>query len=76
MPIGNDDFYAQSWNTNFGSNPFDDGPSEYSQDTQDAEYVPIQIPDDNRPPSLGSSENSGGSPVGQTTEPDQSRSCR
>ena len=41
MPIANDDLYAQSWNTNFGSNPFDDGPSEYSQDTEDTEYTPI-----------------------------------
>ena len=51
MPIANDDLYAQSCNTNFGSNPFDDGRSEYSQDTEDAEYTPIQISDDNRPPS-------------------------
>ena len=29
------------------------------------------MPDDNRPPSLGSSKNSGGNPVEQTTEPDQ-----
>ena len=41
-------------------NPFDDGPSEYSQDTEDTEYTPIQMPDDNRPPSPGSSKNSGG----------------
>ena len=51
MPIATDDLYAQSWNTHFGSNPFEDGPSEYSQDTEDAEYTPIQLPDDNRPPS-------------------------
>ena len=31
MPIAKDDLYAQSWSTNFGSKPFDDGPSEYSQ---------------------------------------------
>ena len=71
MPIANDDLYAQSWNTNFGSNPFEDGPSEYSEDTEETEYTPIQIPNDNRPPSPGSSKNSGGSPVEQTTEPDQ-----
>ena len=69
MPITNDDLYAQSWNTNFGSNPFDDGPSEYSLNTEDTEYIPIQIPEENRPPSPGSSKNSGGSPVEQTTEP-------
>ena len=60
MPITNDDLYAQSWNTNFGSNPFDNGPSEYSLNTEDTEYIPIQIPEENRPPSPGSSKNSGG----------------
>ena len=60
MPIANDDLCAQSWNTNFGSNPFEDIPSESSQGTEDAEYTPIQIPDDNHPPSPGSSKHSGG----------------
>ena len=55
MTIANDDLYAQSWNTNFGSNPFEDGPSEFTQDTEDAEYTPIQIPNENHPPSTGSS---------------------
>ena len=59
MPITNGDLYAQSWNTNFGSNLFDDGPSEYSLNTEDTEYNPIQIPEENRPPSPGSSKNSG-----------------
>ena len=71
MPIANDDLFAQSWNTNFGSNPFEDGHSEFSQDTEDAEYTPIQIPDDNHPPSPGSSKNSGGAqwnrPLNQMT---------
>ena len=70
-PIANDDLYAQSWNTNFGTNPFEDGPSEFSQDTDDTEYAPIQIPDDNHPPSPGPSKNGGGSPVEQTTEPEK-----
>ena len=39
MSIANDDLYAQSWNTNFGSNPFDDSPTEYSQNTVDTEYT-------------------------------------
>ena len=69
--LANDDLHAQSWNTNFGTNPFQDGPSEFSQDTDDAEYAPIQIPDDNHPPSPGSSKNSRGSPVEQTTEPER-----
>ena len=71
MPIANDDLYAQSWNTNFGSNPFEDSPSEFSQDTEDAEYSPIQIPNENHPPSTGSSKNSGGAqwirPLNQMT---------
>ena len=71
MPITNDDLYAQSWNTNFGSSPFDDDPVENSQNNDDAEYTPIQIPDENRPPSPSSSKNSGGSPVEQTTEPEK-----
>ena len=68
MHKANDDLYAQSWNTSFGSNTFDDGSTEYSQNTEDAEYFPIQIPYNNRPPSPGSSKSSGGSPVEQTTE--------
>ena len=71
MAITNDDLFAQSWNTNFGSNPFDDGPPQYSLNTDDTEYIPIQIPDENRPPSPGTSKNSGGSPVEQTTVTDQ-----
>ena len=71
MPIANDDLYAQSWNTNFGSNPFDEGISECPQNTEDTEYTPIQIPDDYHPPSPGTSKNSGGSPVEQTTEPNE-----
>ena len=71
MTIANDDLYAQSWNTNFGANPFDDIPSDAIHNTEDTEYVPIQIPDNSRPPYPVSSKNSGGSPVDQTTEPDQ-----
>ena len=71
MPITNDDLYAQSWNTNFASSPFDDDPVENSHNNDDAEYTPIQIPDENRPPSSSSSKNNGGSPVEQTTEPEK-----
>ena len=71
MPITNDDLYTQSWNTNFGSSPFDDDPVENSHNNDDAEYTPIQIPDKNRPPSPSFSKNSGGSPVEQTTEPEK-----
>ena len=73
IPIAND-LYAQSWNTNFGSNPFDDGQSEYLQDTEDTEYIPIQIPEDTpecniHPPQ--EFQNQWWSPVEQTTEPDE-----
>ena len=71
MPITNDDLYAQSWNTNFGSNPFDDGPSECLLNTEDTEYILKQIPEENRPPSPGSLKKCGKSSVEQTTEPDQ-----
>ena len=70
-PITQDDLYAQSWNTNFGPNPFEDNPPEYPQNTDDMEYLPITVPENNHPPSRGISKNSGGSPVEQTTEPDQ-----
>ena len=70
MPIANDDPCAQSCQ-NFGSIPFYGGPSEYSQNFEETEFFPIQIPDDNRPPSPGSSKNSECSPVEQTTEPEQ-----
>ena len=71
MPIANDDLYAQSWNMNFSSNPFDDGPSQYSQNTEDTEYIPIQTPEENRPPFPRFSKNSGGGAVEQTTKPDE-----
>ena len=60
MPIANDDLYAQSWNTNFGSNPFDDSPSDSLQNTEEIDYIPIQLPENSRPPSPESSKNSGG----------------
>ena len=59
MPVANDELHAQSWNTNFGSNPFDEGPSEYPQIIEDTEYIAFQIPKDNRPPSPASSKTSG-----------------
>ena len=71
QPITQDDLYAQSWNTNFGPNPFEDNPPEYSQNTEDIDYLPITSPENNHPPSREISKNSGGSPVEQTTEPDQ-----
>ena len=51
LPIAQYDLYAQSWNTNFGPNPFEDNPREYSQNTEDIEYLPITAPGNNHPPS-------------------------
>ena len=48
-----------------------DGPSEFSQNFEDAEFIPIQTPENNLPLSPGSSEENGGIPVEQTTEPDE-----
>ena len=70
MLITNDDLYAQSWNTKFGSNPFADGLSEYSLNTEGTESYQYKYPKKTAHPP-GSSKNSGGSPVEQTTEPDE-----
>ena len=51
MPIEHDDLYAQSWNTNFGPNRFEDNPPEYSQNVEDIEYLPIREPEHTHPPS-------------------------
>ena len=61
MPVAHDDLYAQSWNTNFGPNPFEDSPPEYTQNMEDVEYVP-----ENTYPRI--SRKKWGSPVEQTTE--------
>ena len=46
--------------TRICSNPFDDGPSDSLQNTEDTEYIPIQIPENNRPHSPRSSKKTGG----------------
>ena len=68
MTVTHDDLYAQSWKTNFGPNPFEDSPPDYTQITDDIEYVPVEVPENNHPPSPEFTKNSGGSPVEQTTE--------
>ena len=60
MPIEHDDLYAQSWNTNFGPNPFEDKPPECSQDVEDIEFLPTTEPKHNHPPSREISQNGGG----------------
>ena len=63
--VTHDDLYAHTWDTNFGTDPFDtELPDNEQDDIQ--EYVPI-----NHPPSLEISKNSGGAPVEQTTVPNE-----
>ena len=50
---------AQSWNTNFGPNPFEGSPPDHTQNTDDIEYVPVEVPKNNHPPSLEFPKNSG-----------------
>ena len=71
MPVAHDDLYAQSWNTNFGPNPFEDSPPDHTQNTDDIEYIPVEVPENNHPPSPKFPKSSGGSPVEQTTEPNE-----
>ena len=63
--VTHDDLYAHTWDTNFGTNPFDTELPDTEQDDIQ-EYVPI-----NHPPSLEISKNSGGAPVEQTTVPNE-----
>ena len=59
--VTHDDLYAHTWDTNFGTDPFDtELPDNEQDDIQ--EYVPI-----NHPTSLESSKNSGGAQVEQIT---------
>ena len=71
MPVAHDDLYAQSWNTDFGPNSFEDSPLDHTQNTDDIEYVPVDAPESSHPPdppSLEFPKNSGESPVEQSTE--------
>ena len=51
IPVTHDDLYAQSWNTNFGPNPFEESPPDYTQITDDIEYALVEVPENNHPPS-------------------------
>ena len=66
--MAHDDLYAQSWNTNFGPNPFEENPPDVTLNDDDVEYVPCQVPEINHPASRENSKTSGGSPVEQTTD--------
>ena len=60
MPVALDDLYAQSWNTNFGPNPFEDSSPDYTQNKDDVEYVLFEAPEKNHPPSHKFPEKRGG----------------
>ena len=51
-----------------GLTQLEESPPDYTQITDDIEYVPVEVPENNHPPSLEIPKNSGGSPVEQTTE--------
>ena len=71
MIVAHDDLYAQSWNTNIGPNPLEDGPSDSSRNAKDTHFISIHLPEKNHPPSLVFPRNSWGSPVEKTTEPEE-----
>ena len=60
MPVAVVDLNAQAWNTNFGPNPFEDCPPDYTQNNDDVEYVPIEVPGNNPLPSFNFPEENGG----------------
>ena len=71
MTVAHDDLYAQSWNTNFGPNPFEDGPPDYTQNNDNVQYVPIEVPENYHLPSLKFPEKGGESSVVQPTESEE-----
>ena len=71
MIVAHDELYAQSWNTNFGPTPFEDGPLESSRNDEETQYFPIQIPENDHPSFFDFPKNSGGCPVEQTTVPEE-----
>ena len=68
MSVAHDDLYAQSWNTNFGPDPFEENSPDVTLNDDDVEYVPCQVPKINHPSSREISKTSGGSPVEHTTD--------
>ena len=51
MSVAHDDFYAQSWKTNIGPNPFEEKPPDVTLNDDDVEYVPCHVPEINQSPS-------------------------
>ena len=68
MPVVHDDLFAKSWNTNLEPYPFEDSLTDYTKNTDVIEYVLLEVPENNHPPSLKFPKNSAGRPMEQTTE--------
>ena len=49
MPVSHEDLYAESWNRNFCPNPFEKNVQNVSQNTEETEYVLIEVSEDNHP---------------------------
>ena len=69
MRVAHDDLFAQLRNTNIGPNPLEDGPHEYTQNTDDFEYIPIEQPE-KTPPSTSNFRKDSWSLVGRTIVPE------
>ena len=69
--IAQDDLYAHTWDTNFGSSPFDTDHEINDQQEDMVEYEPASQPGINRPPSPDNSQNSGGTPAEQPAVTDK-----
>ena len=65
VTVTHDDWYAHTWNTNFGTNPFNIEPRDHNQDDV-LECVPIT-----HTPTFENSKNSGRHPVEQVTVPNE-----
>ena len=69
--IAQDDLYAQTWDTNFGSSPFDSEHETNDQQEDIVEYEPASQPEIYRPSSPEISQNSGGIPAEQPAVTDE-----
>ena len=69
--VAQDDLYAHSWDTNFGSSPFDSEHETIDQQEDIVEYEPASQPEIYRPPSPEISQNSGGTPAEQPAVTDK-----
>ena len=69
--ISQDDLYTHTWDTNFGSSPFDVTLENCDQQKDTVEYEPTSQPETYRPSTRKNFENSGGIPIEQPTVNDE-----